>query len=131
MPLVEPEVFGNEGESTPQAESIPLQFVPDNHVGLLVHDNNTSAIEKPPNEALEKSFRLAIRSAGFSWPNHPCQVCNHLCNVNNRFKIITQRLATLLPRIHISSSLIKQFGRYSSVVLEVRRIVSSTKWANA
>ena len=67
MSLVEYEVFGDEGESIPQEESIPSQFISrDNHVSLFIHGNNTSAMEKLPNEVLEKMFRIVIRSAGFS-----------------------------------------------------------------
>ena len=73
--------------------------------------------------------------------NHVYHVYNQLCKVNTRFREITHRLVSILPRIYFSTDgeagsisvkrLIKKFGPSSGVVLEVRRIISSQKWENA
>ena len=62
--------------------------------------------------------------------------------VNTRFRDLTQRLAIqILPRIYFFSGgvvgnvsvkkLIRMCGSSSSVLLELRRIISSQKWADA
>ena len=62
--------------------------------------------------------------------------------VNTRFRDLTQRLAfQILPRIYFFSGgvagnvsvkkLIRIFGSSSGVFLELRRIISSQKWADA
>ena len=65
-----------------------------------------------------------------------------LCDVNTHFQDITQRLVLkVLPRIYLSSlgvagkvsvkKILKTFGPPSGVVLELRRLISNKKWANA
>ena len=62
--------------------------------------------------------------------------------VNTRFRDLTQRLAfQILPRIYFFSGgvvgnvsvkkLIRMCGSSSGVLLELRRIISSKKWADA
>ena len=62
--------------------------------------------------------------------------------VNTSFPDLTQRLAfQILPRIYVFSGgvagnvsvkkLIRMFGCSSGVFLELRRIISSQKWADA
>ena len=122
---------------------VEIRFVGDDSVGMVNHfDDLTCHMDRLPNETLTIIIDQVLISSNFSWPNHRCHVYNQLCNVNTRFQDITQRLASkVLPRIHFSSlgvagkvsvkKILKMFGPSSGVVLELRRIISNKKWANA
>lgn len=67
---------------------------------------------------------------------------HQLYNVDSRFRAVTERLASRLPKIYFSTggevcakygavSSLRRFGQSSSVVLAVKEIISNTKWANA
>ena len=56
--------------------------------------------------------------------------------------VVTRNLSSMLPRVYIRggvqfrilsvlSRLIKRYGTSSGLVMELRRIISSSKWANA
>ena len=104
-------------------------------VEMVSTNGGTTLIERIPNEILEKILSEALLSSGFSWPNHVCRMYNNLCQVNVRFRDITNRLVSMLPSIYLSNggelgmvsvrSLIKKFGSSSGVGLKVRRIVAS------
>ena len=102
---------------------------------MVSTNGGTTLIERIPNEILEKILSEALLSSGFSWPNHVCRMYNNLCQVNVRFRDITNRLVSMLPSIYLSNggelgivsvrSLIKKTGSSSGVGLEVRRIIAS------
>ena len=122
---------------------VEIRFVGDDSVGMVNHfDDLTCHMYRLPNEIPTIIIDQVLISSNFSWPNHRCHVYNQLCNVNTRFQDITQRLALkVLPRIYFSSlgvagkvsvkKILKMFGPSSGVVLELRRITSNKKWANA
>ena len=122
---------------------VEIRFVGDDSVGVVNHfDDLTCHIDRLPNVILNIIIDQVLISSNFSWPNHRCHVYNQLCNVNTRFQHITQRLALKpLLRIYFSSlglvgkasvkKILKMFGPSSGVVLELRRIISNKKWANA
>ena len=124
---------------------IPVEicFVGDGSVGMVNHfDDLTCHMDRLPNVILNIIIDQVLISSNFSWPNHRCHVYNQLCNINTRFQNITQRLALKpLLRIYFSSlglagkasikKILKMFGPSSGVVLELRRIISNKKWANA
>ena len=124
--------------------SLPIHFVRDNEDGMVMNGNNDTSNTNRyslPNEILDIIIHMAISSSGFSWPDHICHVYNKLCNVNSRFRAITQRLVSRLPHVYFSSGgetgivsvrrLMKQFGPSSGLVLEIQRIISNPKWINA
>ena len=122
---------------------VEIRFVGDDSVGMVNHlDDLTCHMDRLPNEILTIIIDKVLISSNFSWPNHRCHVYNQLCNGNTRFQDITQRLVLkVLPRIYFSSlgvagkasvkNILKMFGPSSGVVLELRRITSNKKWANA
>ena len=122
-------------------EQIGLQFVSDEDVGLLAPTvNGNCNVENLPNEVLEKIFQIVLISAVLCAGNACCEY-QSLCRVNRRFREVTERLYGMLPRVHISGglqsrvvsvrSLIKKYGLSSGLVIELRRIISNPKWADA
>lgn len=103
--------------------------------------NSVSHLDRLPNEILEKILFMVLSSSGFRWPNHICQVFRQLFNVNTRFRSICKRFILRLPRIHFPSGgdsgivsvrkIIKHYGSFSGLAIEIRRVISHPKWANA
>ena len=80
---------------------IGLQFVSDEDVGLLVPTiNGKCNIENLQNEVLEKIFQIVLISPILCAGNACCEYQN-LCGVNRRFRVVTERLYGILPRVHI------------------------------
>ena len=67
--------------------------------------------------------------------------CQTLRKVDTRFRALMQRLKRFLPGLHLSGglkcclisarSLLKKYGPLCGLLLELRKIISSLKWANA
>ena len=102
--------------------------------------NMVSHLDRLPNEILEILF-IVLSSSGFMWPNHICQVFRHLFNVNTRFRSICKRFILRLSRIHFPSrgdsgilsvrKIIKHYGSFSGLSIEIGGIISHPKWAIA
>ena len=132
-----------------EKEHITLQFVPDEDVGVLnlaPRINSNYNIENLPNEVLEQIFKIVLMSSAIVFAGNACHAYQKLCGMNKRFIIITHRavtrnLSSMLPSVYIRGgvqfrilsfrSLIKRYGTSSGLVMELRRIISSSKWANA
>lgn len=123
-------------------EQIALQFVPDEDVGSLASGSNRDCcIENLPNELLEKIFQMVLISSTALFAGNACHSYQSLCGVSTRFRAVTQRLTRMLPRVYISGgvqsfvisvrSLIKKYGTSSGLIMELKRIISDPKWANA
>ena len=64
-----------------------------------------------------------------------------LRKVDTRFRALIQRLKRFLPGLHLSGglkcclisarSLLKKYGPLCGLLIELRKIISSLKWANA
>ena len=101
----------------------------------------TIPMDTLPDEVGEIIISMVVFSSQFSWPDHRCHVYNQFRKLNTRFHMLTERLRSTLPRVHISSDgepgtvsvckLMKTFGPGSGIVLELKRIISHPKWENA
>ena len=96
-----------------------------------------------PNEIWLKIIRAVLQQSDFK-ANHICFTFATLNLVNKRFNELTQKCKDNLPRIycnpelfpkpksgkHIVSiqSLIRKFGSFSGIVLEIKRIVNFSHW---
>ena len=97
-----------------------------------------------PDEIWVKIIRFALRDSDFSKENHICKMYNSLLNLNMRFSRIDQSCRDQLPRIYFPNedllpkekngyitasviSLIRKFGSFSGIVLELKRIFSQNK----
>ena len=117
-------------------EQMALQFVPDEEVGFLAPKIRSSNIEDLPNELLEKIFKIILMSSAVLF--HAYQ---RLRGVNSRFRAVAQNLTGMLPKVYIPRGveyhvisvrrIIKEYRPSSGLVIEVRRIISNPKWANA
>ena len=80
-------------------------------------------------------------SSGIVFAGNACHAYQKLCGVNKRFRAVTRNLSSMLPRVYIRGgvqfrilsvrSLIKRYGTSSGLVMELRPIISSSKWASA
>ena len=127
-----------------EKEHITLQLVPDEDVGVLnlaSRINSNYDIENLPNEVLDQMFKIVLMSSAIVFAGNACHAYQKLCGVNKRFRAVTRNLSSMLPRVYIRGgvqfrilsvrSLIKRYGTSSGLVMELRRIISSSKWANA
>ena len=122
-------------------EKMALQFVPDEEVGFLAPKIRTSKIEHLPNEVLEKIFKLILMSSAVLFAGNACHAYQRLGGVNSRFRAVAQNLTLMLPKVYIPRGveyhvisvrrIIKEYGPSSGLVIELRRIISNPKWANA
>ena len=103
--------------------------------------NSVLHFKRLPNEIVEKILVMVLSPSGFMWPNHICHVFRQLCNVNTRFRSICERFILRLLRVHSPSGgeggivsmrkIIKHYRSFSGLAIEIRRIISHPKWANA
>ena len=127
-----------------EKEHITLQFVPDEDVRVLnlaPRINSNYNIGNLPIEILEQIFKIVLMSSAIVFAGNACHAYQKLCGVNKRFRAVTRNLSSMLPRVYIRGgvqfrilsvrSLIKRYGTSSGLVMELRRIISSSKWANA
>ena len=127
-----------------EKEHVTLQFVPDEDVGVLYlapRINSNYNIENLPNEVLEQIFKIVLMSSAIEFAGNACHAYQKLCGVNKRFRAVTRNLPSMLPKVYIRGgvqfrilsvrSLIKRYGTSSGLVMELRRIISSSKWVNA
>ena len=90
------------------------------------------------NEVLEKILETVLASSAILFAGNACQT---LRKVNTRFRALVHCLKRFLPRLHVSDglksclisarSLLKKDGPLSSLLIELKKIISSPKWANA
>ena len=106
---------------------------------------STSLLEQLPLEILEKIFLSALISSDYTFPNHVCWTFNNMITAVPVFKLFEKRCMGHLPRIYIDNlialpkplcsgeilvnmqKLITAYGSMSSVILELKRIITSTK----
>ena len=122
-------------------EQMALQFVPDEEVGFLAPKIRSSNIEDLPNELLEKIFKIILMSSAYLFAGNAFHAYQRLRGVNSRFRAVAQNLTGMLPKVYIPRGveyhvisvrrIIKEYGPSSGLVIEVRRIISNPKSANA
>ena len=100
-----------------------------------------------PYEIWEQILSHVISHSDFLWPDHKCRLFCRIRSVNRQFYQIMESLKLTLPCVYISNErvlnqksgkravsvqrLIKRFGSYSGVILELKRIINSSKWNHA
>ena len=96
-----------------------------------------------PYEIWKQTLSHVISQSDFLWPDHKCRLLCRIRSVNRQFYKIMKSLKLTLPRVYISDEqvlnqksgkraasvqrLIKRFGLYSGVILELKRIINSSK----
>ena len=93
-----------------------------------------------PNEVLEKILETVLASSAILFAGNACHTCQTLRKVNTRFRALVHYLKQFLPRLHVSDglksclisvrSLLKKYGS-SGLLIELKKIISIPKWANA
>ena len=98
-------------------------------------------------EIWEQILSHVISQSDFLWPDHKCRLFCRIRSVNCQFYQIMESLKLTLTRVYLSDErvlnqksgkravsvqrLIKRFGSYSGVILELKRINDSSKWNRA
>ena len=98
-------------------------------------------------EIWDKILCYEISQSGCSWPNHKYRVFTRIRSVSSQFYQLMETLKMILPTIYISDStwfyqqlgnravgkqrLIKRFDAHSGIILELKRIIASSKWDSA
>ncbi|CAH3164525.1 unnamed protein product [Pocillopora meandrina] len=119
-----------------------VQFVSDVDIDLFAaRGDDECHIGKLPDEVLEKILEIALASSAILFAGNACHTYQTLRKVNTRFRASVQRLKRFLPRLHVSGglksclisarSLLKKYGPLSGLLIELKKIISSPKWANA
>lgn len=119
-----------------------VQFVSDVDIDLFAaRGDDECHIGKLPNEVLEKILEIVLASSAILFAGNACHTYQTLRKVNTRFRASVQRLKRFLPRLHVSGglksclisarSLLKKYGPLSGLLIELKKIISSPKWANA
>ena len=122
-----------------------VQFVSDVDIDLFATRRNDQChvyiLKIFLNELLEKILEIVLVSSAFLFPGNACHAYQTLCRLNTRFRALVQRLKRFLPRLHISGglkscfisleALLKKYGPLSGLLFELKKIISSPKWANA
>lgn len=111
--------------------------------------NSNSNLEQLPIEILERIFLSALTSSDYSFPNHVCWTLNNMLAAIPSFQIFERIGMRHLPRIYMNNPsilpkaratgeihvnmqrIVRAFGSLSGTVLELKRIVSHTKWNSA
>ena len=100
-----------------------------------------------PYEKLEQILSHVISRSDVSWPDHKCRLFCRIRSVNRQIYQIMESLKLTLPCAYISDErvlnqksgeravsvqkLIKLFGSYSGVILELKRVINYSKWDHA
>ena len=96
-----------------------------------------------PYEISKQTLSHVISQSDFLWLDHKCRLLCRIRSVNRQFYKTMKSLKLTLPRVYISDEqvlnqksgkraasvqrLIKRFGLYSGVILELKRIINSSK----
>ena len=119
-----------------------VQFVSDVDIDLFAaRGDDECHIGKLPNEVLEKILEIVLASSAILFVGNACHTYQTLCKVNTRLRASVQRLKQFLPRLYASGglksclisarSLLKKCGPLNGLLIELKKIISSPKWANA
>ena len=94
-----------------------------------------------PNEVLEKILETVLASSAILFAGNACHTCQTLRKVNTRFRTLVRRLKRFFPMLHVSGglksclisarSLFTKYGPLSGLMIELKKIISSPKYANA
>ena len=100
-----------------------------------------------PYEIREQIVSHVISQSDFLWPDYKCRLFCRIRIVNRQFYQIMESLKLTLSHVYISDErvvnqksgkravsvqrLIKRFGSYRGVILDLKRIINSSKWNHA
>ena len=100
-----------------------------------------------PYEIWEQILSHVISQSDFFWPDYTRRLFCRIRSVNRQFYQIMESLKLTLPRVYISDErvlnqksgkravrvqrLIKRFGLYRGVILDLKRTINSSKWNHA
>lgn len=100
----------------------------------------TCSFAQLPDELVSMILETALRSCGNSNPGDVCILFQRLRNVCSLFRDCINRFTDLLPRIYYPDGspgvisvrrLIRQCGSSSGLIIELKRIINTSRWHNA